>query len=270
MNNKLIKQQISSLLETLQEQYDAIKNNEEQIPRIEIDILLNNTRQLYEALLQLNKAGSAEIVLSKAEPAIDIKTPEKVIEIKAEKAITEEIIDEPKLKYDEVEAVSEITKQQTVTVEKPVREENITTVVEQKIVEERAKVISKTTKPSLKSGNLFEEVAVIADKFEEKITIHDKISKTKEDKSWAEKLQNLPLQDLKKSIGINEKFKFVNELFDGSLQNYNESIDFLSNCKAFAEAENYLKQILAPKYDWKKESGVYQSLLFLVQRKFNS
>ena len=238
MEQQIIKQQIASCLELLRGQYEMIKNRDGKIPQIEIDILLNNTRTLYETLLHLNKLNITDVVAPDLTPAEEIKNG-VVAEIKSQQseAVTEEIIpDAP---------------------------------VEQKIIEERAKTISKAQKPPVKSGSLFEEVTIMADTFEERETIHTKISRAKDETSIADRLSNMPLQDLKKSIGINEKFKFVNELFDGDLQEYNNSIDALNLCSSFEETETIIAQNLIPKYNWKKESGVYQSLIFLIQRKFN-
>ncbi|MFI5219618.1 MAG: hypothetical protein ACHQNT_09025 [Bacteroidia bacterium] len=238
MEQQIIKQQIASCLESLREQYEMIKNRDGKTPQIEIDILLNNTRNFYETLLHLNKLNNDDVIAPVLTPAEEIKN-DVVAEIKSQQAgviAEEKISDSP---------------------------------VEQKIIEERTKVISRAQKPAVKSGSLFEDVTIMADTFEEKETIHTKISRTKDETSIADRLSNMPLQDLKKSIGINEKFKFVNELFDGDLQEYNSSIDALNLCGSFEETENFIAQNLIPKYSWKKESGVYQSLLFLIQRKFN-
>jgi len=267
MTIELTKQQIAGLLETLQEQYLLIKTKEGKIPQIELDILLNNTRNLYEALLQLNKINNIETVIQKQET---IAEENKKEELKAEElpiGVHEkiEIIADIESRHDELQSTPEII--QEIKVEEV--PEKISVPVDQKIMEERTIAINKTSKPVSKSGNLFEEEAVVAGKFEGTQTIHDKITKSKEDKSWNEKLQSQPVVDLKKSIGINEKFKFVNELFDGHLQDYNESIDFLNNCKTVNDAQNFIEQSLIPKFNWKKESAVYQSLQSLIQRKFN-
>lgn len=268
MTTELTKQQIAALLETLQEQYQLIRTKEGKIPQIELDILLSNTRNLYEALLQLNKINGSETVIQKQELIIDEMKPEdlKIPEVQITEPEKEEIIAEIESRHDEIKTVPEIVEE--IKVEEV--QEKISAPVDQKIMEERTIAINKTAKPVSKSGNLFEEATVVANKFEGKQTVHDKITKSKEDKSWNEKLQSQPVVDLKKSIGINEKFKFVNELFDGHLQDYNENIDFLNNCKSVEEAQNFIEQSLIPKFNWKKDSGVYQSLMSLIQRKFNS
>ena len=196
------------------------------------------------------------------------KTEEaKIIEVNLPEPVKEELIAEMESRHDEIK-ISSDTSEET-NVKEVFKKETIASPVDQKVMEERAMAINKTSKPVSKSGNLFEE-AVVADKDEGKQTIHEKFSKSKEDKSWHDKLQSQPVMDLKKSIGINEKFKFVNQLFDGHLQDYNESIDVLNNFKTLSEAQNFVEQTLMPKFNWKKESGVYQSLMFLIQRKFNN
>jgi hypothetical protein len=264
MTIELTKQQIALLLETLQEQYLLIKNGEGKIPQIELDILLNNTRKFYEALLQLNKINSSATEIE------NIAEEKKIEEVKADMQMGAsekiEIIADLTSAQEEQKTAPEII-QEIKTEEAP---EKITAPVDQKIMDERTNAINKTSKTVSKSGSLFEEEPVVANKFESQQTIHDKIAKSKEEKSWHEKLQSQPVTDLKKSIGINEKFKFVNELFDGHLQDYNESIDFLNNCKTVNEAQNFIDDTLIPKFNWKKDSAVYQSLQSLIERKFNS
>ncbi len=268
MSIELTKQQISALLETLQEQYLLVKNAEGKIPQIELDILLKNTQSLYESLLQLNKINNSEVVVvQEKDLAMEEKKPEvsRVPDTEVTESEKKEIIAEIQSRHDEINVVPEIIREIKVEEAKG----KISAPVDQKIIEERTIAINKTSKPVSKSGNLFEEATMVADKFEGRQTVHDKITTSKEDKSWNEKLQSQPVLDLKKSIGINEKFKFVNELFDGHLQDYNESIDFLNNCKTVAEAQDFIDHSLITKFNWNKDSGVYHSLVTLIQRKFN-
>lgn len=249
MNDHIIKQQINLLLETLSEQNEVIKSREEKIPQIELDILMQNTRLLYEALMRLNKINAAEEPIPKP-----ILSEEEINEAPEIMNVTSQQLQN--------EQPDIALPKEDFTISKP--------EVEQKIMEERAQTISKTSRHVQQSGNLFEEAPVVARKFEIQTTVHDKISKTKEDKSWHEKLQNQPLQDLKKSIGINEKFKFMNELFDGNLTDYNQSIDALNKFNSLAEAESFIEQNLIPKHNWNKDAAIYQSFIGLINRKFSA
>ncbi len=88
-----------------------------------------------------------------------------------------------------------------------------------------------------------------------------------EDKSLAAKLQQNPIRDLKSVIGINDKFLFVNELFGGSMEKYNKSIDNLNDLKTLNGALIYLNE-LKIELQWNSSNEAYQKLKELVSRKF--
>lgn len=88
-----------------------------------------------------------------------------------------------------------------------------------------------------------------------------------EDNSLAAKLQQNPVRDLKTVIGINEKFLFVNELFGGSMEKYNQAIENLNDLKTLNGAIIYLNE-LKIELQWNSSNEAYQKLKELVNRKF--
>ena len=88
-----------------------------------------------------------------------------------------------------------------------------------------------------------------------------------EDHSLAAKLQQNPIRDLKSVIGINDKFLFVNELFSGSMEKYNKSIENLNDLKTLNGAMIYLNE-LKIELQWNSSNEAYQKLTELVRRKF--
>ena len=88
-----------------------------------------------------------------------------------------------------------------------------------------------------------------------------------EDHSLAAKLQQNPVRDLKSAIGINDKFLFVNELFGGSMEKYNKSIDNLNDLKTLNGAMIYLNE-LKIELQWNSSNEAYQKLKDLVTHKF--
>ena len=88
-----------------------------------------------------------------------------------------------------------------------------------------------------------------------------------EDHSLAAKLQQNPVRDLKAVIGINDKFLFVNELFGGSMEKYNKSIENLNDLKTLNGAMIYLNE-LKIELQWNSSNEAYQKLKELVSRKF--
>ena len=90
-----------------------------------------------------------------------------------------------------------------------------------------------------------------------------------EDHSLAAKLQQTPGRDLKSVIGINDKFLFVNELFGGSMEKYNKSIENLNDLKTLNGAMIYLNE-LKIELQWNSSNEAYQKLKDLISRKFES
>ena len=88
-----------------------------------------------------------------------------------------------------------------------------------------------------------------------------------EDNSLAAKLQQNPVRDLKSVIGINDKFLFVNELFGGSMEKYNKSIENLNDLKTLNGAMIYLNE-LKIELQWNSSNEAYLKLKELVSRKF--
>lgn len=88
-----------------------------------------------------------------------------------------------------------------------------------------------------------------------------------EDHSLAAKLQQAPGRDLKSVIGINDKFLFVNELFGGSMEKYNKSIENLNDLKTLNGAMIYLNE-LKIELQWNSSNEAYLKLKNLVSRKF--
>src|SRR6187402_19841 len=58
MNRQSIHQQIDSLLKIIRDQHDHLKNHGSSIPQVEIDFMVQNLRQLYEAALMLNHTNA--------------------------------------------------------------------------------------------------------------------------------------------------------------------------------------------------------------------
>ena len=88
-----------------------------------------------------------------------------------------------------------------------------------------------------------------------------------EDNSLAAKLQQNPVRDLKSVIGINDKFLFVNELFGGSMEKYNKSIENLNDLKTLNGAMIYLNE-LKIELQWNSSNEAYLKLKDLITRKF--
>ncbi|MFO8054091.1 MAG: hypothetical protein R6U19_02890, partial [Bacteroidales bacterium] len=82
-----------------------------------------------------------------------------------------------------------------------------------------------------------------------------------------ERLKKNPVQDIKAAIGINEKFLFINELFNGNMHDYNDAIKRLNNAENLEDAAGIFEE-LKEKYGWDAEGHTALQLLTFVERKF--
>lgn len=97
-------------------------------------------------------------------------------------------------------------------------------------------------------------------------TLSDKIS-AGEDVSVADRLQKSQIGDLREAIGINEKFQFINELFNGDMTRYNKAVDELNSFANLEGAKTYLFE-LSIENQWSDDLSALIKLNELLERKF--
>jgi hypothetical protein len=88
---------------------------------------------------------------------------------------------------------------------------------------------------------------------------------TKEEKhSFVE----VPLKDLKKGIGLNDKFLFMTELFRNDEAMYDRSIKTINGFNIYQEAQFWMERELKIKLGWDDEQEATQHFYDLVKRRF--
>ncbi|PKV66836.1 hypothetical protein [Pontibacter ramchanderi] len=101
----------------------------------------------------------------------------------------------------------------------------------------------------------------------ERPTMNEKFSKPAAS-SIGESLGNTKIESLKNSISINQRFSFINELFDGDNMTYYNTIQQLDQFRTPNEATHFVTNDLARRYDWSKKQDSVNKLLRLIERKF--
>nr|NQU94376.1 hypothetical protein [Bacteroidota bacterium] len=87
------------------------------------------------------------------------------------------------------------------------------------------------------------------------------------DNSLATKMQKNKVNDIKSIIGINDKFLFINEIFNGELLSYNQAIEQLNLFAHYHEALQYLDDIKL-KNGTKENQAAFSKLLEITKRKY--
>jgi len=233
MSKKILQEQIMTLLEDITNQTNIVNNYDKQIPQIEIDIIMSNVRKLYTSFQKLNTLNFA------------ISSPEE----KKQAPSTKE---EEKQQVEQQKTVSQL----------PVEKE-------EKQEEEIPQKMENNTQEQVKLG-LFEEEKVVGDTIQEEnqqALVNEVIRTDKEDISIGSKMQNNAINDIRKAIGLNEKFLFINELFSGNNDAFNIHIDKLNNCENTKQANMYLEN-LSQEYHWEAENTVKEKFYQIVERRF--
>jgi len=119
--------------------------------------------------------------------------------------------------------------------------------------------------PTLSHQKEFKELNdVIGQQFS---SLNDKLKTEK--KELVSVLKEGPVKDLKKAIGINDRFVFLNELFRGDEAMYERSIKTINNFRIFPEAEYWIERELKVKLGWDEKKPAVQHFGQLVKRRFS-
>ena len=82
-------------------------------------------------------------------------------------------------------------------------------------------------------------------------------------------LNNEPIKELKKGIGINDRFLFVQELFRGDESMYERSIKTIDSFAIYPEAQFWIQRELKLKIGWNEDSATVKHFDQLVKRRFS-
>jgi hypothetical protein len=85
----------------------------------------------------------------------------------------------------------------------------------------------------------------------------------------ADKLKNDQDNDsLKSMLSINEKFMFINDLFDGNQEDFTKVLDFLESCGSKQEAVSFVESNYLKHNIWKENAPQVKAFLALLDKKF--
>jgi hypothetical protein len=254
---------IEELVKKLDEQQHRLQAFGGEIPALESDLLQRQVRQLYEFALALEKVRTEETVIAPPQP---VAMPQPV----AEKPVEQVKMPEP-AEMQEPSPVVAVTPPTPSVHESPTEHILVEAAKKQEQIADAlptAGIKAKKIKGDVNSV-LFKDQPTLGDRFEDEPTIHERIAAVNTAfSSIASHQQRKPIQDLKRAIGLNEKFLFINHLFDGNLQVYNQAIDFLDSASGKNAAMEYIQQTLLPQFSWDINSQPCHLFLEVVERRF--
>ncbi len=250
--SEFIRKEIKELAEIILEQSQKLIDYPQGAPQIEVDIIKENIRKLYEHMDSLVNTNWQS----------DTAPQEKTIEESTDSQV-EELLD---IAAAQIEDNQEQITQQIQEQDEVIEEQN--EVVEEEI--ELSPEIVEDTKETTSDEIHFDETPTAKEEKPEpelENTAATKIVSENETTNLGDHLQQKPISSLKSAIGINDKFQFINELFDGSMKVYNQAIDQLEQAKDKTEAFDMFNKI-AGERKWDEEDTVYTQLFDYVNRRF--
>lgn len=223
--------QIEEVLNKMSNQVGFLIRNKKLINQLDLDLLMENTRKLYDTLCSVKCNMDVDSI------TMEVEGEEGLVGIEGLEG------------EEELEGIEEIGEEEGL-------EE------EEEIGEEEAELEGSVQGEQEDSGiRAYKKVYTI-----ESHTLGDKLESA-EDTSLAARLQRKPVSDLASAIGINDKFLLLNELFGGSMEKYNKSIRALNNFSTLLGAKTYMSE-LQIEFQWDCESDAYKKLDNLVERRF--
>jgi hypothetical protein len=233
----------------------------------DLEELVSQARELYERTLILRYKAYEVKVFGELREVLEVEIPaEKVVEVISEE---EEIEEETQ---EEISADIEITKEEEKVSDEPIFDFD---VFDEKI-EEKEEVISESI-PEIKEEKV-EAQEIVEDLIDTKLEptrsfltqtessdIFNKILES--DNSLGSLLMSSKLNTLIGSFGFNEKYQCIQELFNGSSEEFNQAIDLLDNLDNLDQAKNQL-EFYVDSNSWDLESELVAEFVTKVARRY--
>lgn len=120
---------------------------------------------------------------------------------------------------------------------------------------------------SKKAPKKASESAIIADKFSHLSNrFNEQLESMKSDDDISDILKTKPLTNLSEAIGVNDKFQFIREIFDGNKDAYIQAISRLDHAESLKDARAVIMSYTGDS----NENEAVKQLLDLVKRKLPS
>ena len=84
----------------------------------------------------------------------------------------------------------------------------------------------------------------------------------------AEKFHRAPIESVARSISLNQKFRFINQLFNGNSSAYNQAVEEIDTLDNYGQALDLVSYRYASQYLWDMSSDEVSELVEILKRRF--
>jgi len=224
MNFELVIETINKDIQDIEKSIKKFENRSS-LPRLEIDLTLEKVRKLYDSLQSLIEERPVEKITPPEDKPGNINTFE--------------------LEENSSDTAKDISETSPVITREPAKkpEEELQIKFEE---EKNAK--TEIVADRLQNGQSF---------------MNESLRQQVSSKDLSSKLTSQPISDIGGAMGLNEKFSFIQELFNNDPDKFTETINTLNRASNFNEAFSYLNDT----FNWDMDDSQVQKLLDLTRRK---
>ena len=244
------KRQIETLHKDIQdiEKFVLLMKDSDRISLLDLDLLRTKIQQLYESLSRI-KTDHQD-----SDQGIEFVDPDQDMEEPVQAAGIPEDTLEPEVTEPAVEPAAESAE----TVETPPAEPVEETITGMAQPEEKPDPEPQPARKESKTNG------VLADKFRDKKQFrNEQLKDDQKLKDLTSLYDDIPITDISKAIGVNDRFQFIKELFSGESDLYKDTIHKLNNVTTIEEAEGYVQE----NFQWDMENKLVKRLMNLTRRK---
>ena len=122
--------------------------------------------------------------------------------------------------------------------------------------------------PEITEEKLVEEIPAPAPAAPVKLTLNDILSGNTQGSNYQPEKSRMVIQDLKQAISLNDKLRYIKDLFNGYNLAYAEAIDLLNKMPDFKSADYFLQKNYAVKNNWSAKQETADQFYELLHQRF--
>ena len=260
---------IAEIIGKMSNQVNFLIRNHKLLSQLDVDMLMENTRRLYDKIcsvqcnmdvdsipMEVEGMRNEEIRVEDLDTDSDTDTDTDLDTDLDE--IDDDVNDEIKMDFEiDIDAKEDIEEESEEYIEEDVDFDEEEEIVEEEIEEEEIEEEESEEDSGIRSYiKTSPQAYTIGDKLEQE-----------EDNSLASVLQKKAVTDLMTAIDLNDRFMFLNELFNSNMEKYNKAIKTLNSFSTLLGAKTYMSE-LQIELQWDCESDAYKRLANLIERRY--
>lgn len=299
INQSNIFKKIGNILNELQDQYQFLSENPEQLSELELELFLANANFLsdhVEIVRKLNNNKTTKelpqhVEISKdaiiqpiqQDEIIQLQQPlpveqqplpveQPLQELKPNDNLLIEEIEREELHQDDLPPAFEFVINENPSTDKfDFEEKSIVDIFDRTLSQEEERIIAEKQRLAddiIKPQPAFTPAAANTFSAPQRPTVNDLLAGKNNSNNLSEENAKPPVTDLKRAITLNEKLLYIKDLFNGYNLAYSEAIDLINKMPDFKTADTFLKNNYAVKNNWELKQATVSQFYELLKQRF--